>query len=113
QKQKSFGAPGSRPREVVEEKDIKQIDVRLFRPNLSLKRFFAVIMMMTADALTREARTWRASSRPSGGGMRISRKTAWNFSLVRSSAASTLLVREIASKPEDRKISELSSDEGA
>ncbi len=80
---------------------------------MSVRSCSPVIMMMTVDAFMREPRIWRASSRPSGGGMRMSRNTAWNFSLVRRSAASRLLVSGLASKPADRKISAMSSHEGA
>jgi hypothetical protein len=43
---------------------------------------------MTVEAFTRVARTCRASSAPSGGGMRISKKMAWNFSFLMREPAS-------------------------
>lgn len=68
-----------------------------------------LIITMTVELLTREARICRATSAPSGAGMRTSRKTACYFSSLRSATTSVLLVRKLPSIPAERRISQISS----
>ena len=72
-----------------------------------------VIITITELALVAEARICLASSIPSGGGMRTSRKMAWNLSVRRREAASVLSVRQAACIPAEPRISAMSSQVGA